>query len=232
MMGPKTDVTAMVVTIDGPAGAGKTSVSKLLARRLGYRYIDTGALYRGIALAAHEAGIAPDDDKALAQLCQTLVLDFVRSPDGLRLMLNKRDITDFIRTPQVTMTASAVSARPVVRDYLLEIQRTMGAGKSVVLEGRDMGTVVFPDAEMKFFLDADPTLRARRRFEELQAKAGNRVRFQDVEKDMQLRDKNDSSRSVAPLKPAEDAIVIDSSRLSIEQVVDAMLDHILDRCGP
>lgn len=221
-----TDVPALVVTIDGPAGAGKTSVSKLLARRLGYRYIDTGALYRGIALAAHEAGIAPDDDKALAQLCQTLLLDFVKSPDGLRLMLNERDITDFIRTPQVTMMASAVSARPVVRDYLLEIQRTMGAGKSVVLEGRDMGTVVFPDAEMKFFLDADPKLRAKRRFEELQAKDGNSICLQDVEKDMQLRDKNDSSRFVAPLKPAEDAVRIDSTQLTIEQVVAAMLDHI------
>jgi cytidylate kinase len=216
----------MVVTIDGPAGAGKTSVSKLLARRLGYRYIDTGALYRGIALAAHEAGIASDDDNALTQLCQSLFLDFVKSPDGLRLVLNERDITDFIRTPQVTMMASAVSARPVVRDYLLEIQRIMGAGKSVVLEGRDMGTVVFPEAEMKFFLDADPELRARRRFEELQAKGGNSIRLQDVEKDMLLRDKNDRSRSVAPLKPAEDAIRIDSTQLTIEQVVAAMLDHI------
>lgn len=229
MMVPNTDVSAvpaMVVTIDGPAGAGKTSVSKLLAQRLGYRYIDTGALYRGIALAAHEAGIASDDDKALAHLCQSLFLDFFKSPDGLRLMLNERDITDLIRTPQVTMMASAVSARPVVRDYLLEIQRTMGAGKSVVLEGRDMGTVVFPDAEMKFFLDADPKLRARRRFKELQAKDGNSICLQDVEKDMQLRDKNDSSRSVAPLKPAEDAIRIDSTQLTIEQVVADMLDHI------
>jgi cytidylate kinase len=226
MMDSNTDVPAMVVTIDGPAGAGKTSVSKLLAQRLGYRYIDTGALYRGIALAAHEADIASDDDKALAQLCQTLNLDFVKSGDGLRLMLNEKDITDHIRTPQVTMMASAVSARPVVRDYLLEIQRTMGAGKSVVLEGRDMGTVVFPDAEMKFFLDADSELRAKRRFEELRAKDGNSPCLEDVEQDMQMRDKNDSSRSVAPLKPANDAIRIDSTQMTIEQVVDAMLGHI------
>ncbi len=226
MMDPIADVPAMVVTIDGPAGAGKTSVSKLLAQRLGYRYIDTGALYRGIALAALEAGIASDDDKALGQLCRTLVLDFIRSSDGLRLELNDRDITDQIRTPQVTMMASAVSARPVVRNYLLEIQRAMGAEKSVVLEGRDMGTIVFPDAEMKFFLDADPTLRARRRFEELQAKGGKAPSLNDVEKDMQLRDKNDSSRAVAPLKPAEDAVRIDSSQLTIEQVVATMLRHI------
>lgn len=226
MMDSTADVPAMVVTIDGPAGAGKTSVSKLLARRLGYRYIDTGALYRGIALACLEAGIAPDDDKALGQLCRTLLLDFVKSPAGLRLLLNDRDITDHIRTPQVSMMASAVSARPVVRDYLLEIQRAMGAGKSVVLEGRDMGTVVFPDAEMKFFLDADPKLRARRRFEELQAKDRKAPSLHDVEKDMQLRDKNDRSRAVAPLLPAEDAIRIDSTQLSIEQVVDTMLGYI------
>ena len=225
-MEPNTDVPSMVVTIDGPAGAGKTSVSKLLAQRLGFRYIDTGALYRGIALAVHEAGIASDDDKALAQLCQSLFLDFVKSPDGLRLMLNERDITDLIRTPQVTMIASAVSARPVVRDYLLEIQRTMVAGKSVVLEGRDMGTVVFPDAEIKFFLDADPKLRAKRRFEELQAKDSKGPNLQAVEKDMHVRDKNDRSRAVAPLKPADDAIRIDSTQLTIEQVIATMLGHI------
>jgi cytidylate kinase len=226
MIEPKIGGRAMVVTIDGPAGAGKTSVSKLLARRLGYRYIDTGALYRGIALAAHEAGIASDDDKALAQLCQSLLLDFVKHPDGSRLMLNGRDITDLIRTPQVSLMASAVSARPVVRNYLLEIQRAMGAGKSVVLEGRDMGTVVFPDAEMKFFLDAESGLRARRRFEELRAKGSKGPTLHEVEKDMQLRDKNDRLRAVAPLKPADDAIRIDSTQLNIEEVVAAMLGHI------
>lgn len=220
---------ALIVTIDGPAGAGKTTVSKMLARRLGYRYIDTGALYRGIALAAHEAGIAPDDDRALAQLCRSLTMEFVQSASGLRLLLNNRDITERIRAPQVTMMASAVSARPVVRDYLLEIQRAMGANKAVVLEGRDMGTVVFPGADIKFFLDADPKLRARRRFEELQAKSDQRQSLTDVENDMLLRDKNDSSRSLAPLKPAEDAVRIDSTRLTVDQVVEAMVDHIAEK---
>jgi cytidylate kinase len=220
---------ALIVTIDGPAGAGKTTVSKMLARRLGYRYIDTGALYRGIALAAHETGIAPDDDHALEQLCRTLAMEFVQSSSGLRLLMNNRDITDRIRTPQVTMMASAVSARPVVRNYLLEIQRVMGAKKAVVLEGRDMGTVVFPGADFKFFLDADPKLRARRRFEELQAKSDRSPSLADVEKDMLLRDKNDSSRSLAPLKPAEDAIRIDSTRLTVDQVVEAMVDHIAEK---
>lgn len=225
-------VPDMIVTIDGPAGAGKTTVSKMLAQRLGFRYIDTGALYRGIALAAHEAGIAPDDDIALEELCGQLTMDFVKSEEGLRLILNGRDITDHIRTPQVTMMASAASARPVVREFLLEIQRTMGAGKAVVLEGRDMGTVVFPNADMKFFLNADPKLRAKRRFKELQVKSGQSPSLSTVEKEMQLRDKNDSTRSVAPLRPAKDAIRIDSSHLTTEQVVAAMYEHITSKQSP
>lgn len=220
---------ALIVTIDGPAGAGKTTVSKMLARRLGYRYIDTGALYRGIALAAHEAGIAPDDDHALERLCRCLAMEFIQSSSGLRLLLNNRDITDRIRSPQVSLMASAVSARPVVRRHLLEIQLAMGADKAAVLEGRDMGTVVFPRADIKFFLDADPKLRARRRFEELQTQNGRSPSLADVEKDMLQRDKNDSSRSLAPLKPAEDATRIDSTRLTVDQVVDAMVDHIAEK---
>jgi cytidylate kinase len=226
------EVPDMVVTIDGPAGAGKTTVSKLLAQRLGYRYIDTGALYRGIALAALEAGIAPDDDIALAQLCRQLTMDLIKCDEGLRLMLNSKDVTDHIRTPQVTMMASAASARPVVRDFLLEIQRSMGAEKAVVLEGRDMGTVVFPNADMKFFLDADPKLRAKRRFEELQVKNGQSPSLSTVEKEMQSRDKNDSTRSVAPLEPAKDAIHIDSTHMTIEQVVAVMCDHITSKQSP
>ncbi len=219
----------MIVTIDGPAGAGKTTISKMLAHHLGYRYIDTGALYRGIALAAYQADVNVDDDEALAALCRTIALDFHPGAQGLRLMLNGKDVSDQIRTPEVTMMASAVSARPVIRAFLLEIQRTMGEAKEVVLEGRDMGTVVFPQADIKFFLDADPKIRAQRRYAELKAKKGDTYSLESVEKDMLQRDKNDSSRALAPLKPAQDAIRIDSTALTIEQVVATMIVHIEDR---
>jgi cytidylate kinase len=141
-------------------------------------------------------------------------------------MLDGKDVSDQIRTPEVTMMASAVSARPVIRAFLLEIQRTMGEAKEVVLEGRDMGTVVFPQADIKFFLDADPKIRAQRRYAELQAKKGDTYSLESVEKEMLQRDKNDSSRALAPLKPAQDAIRIDSTALTVEQVVADMIAHI------
>lgn len=216
----------MIVTIDGPAGAGKTSVSKLLARELGYRYLDTGALYRAVAVAAMQAGVAADDDPALSVLCQGIALDLQDTEAGLRVLLNHEDITDRIRTPKVSMMASAVSARPVVRAFLLETQRNLGARGGVVAEGRDMGTVVFPHAAAKFFLDADSGIRARRRYEELRTISGDAPSLEAVQKDMAQRDHNDSTRETAPLKPASDAIVIDSSRLPLEAVVALMVDHI------
>ncbi len=219
---------ALIVTIDGPAGAGKTTVSRMLAQQLGYRYIDTGALYRGVALAVREAGIAADDDEALAALCSRTIIEFKEKSNGLRLMLNNVDINDQIRSPKITMLASAVSARPVIRDFLMEIQRTMGKGKRVVLEGRDMGTVVFPKADVKFFLEADSQIRARRRHEELKAKKGAAPSLESVEQDMIKRDQNDSTRQVAPLKPASDAIRIDSTQLDVDQVVATMLAHLTD----
>jgi cytidylate kinase len=218
----------LLVTIDGPAGAGKTSVSRKLAEALGYRYIDTGALYRSIALAASEKGIPADDDASLETLCANLNLDFETQNHGLRVMLNGRDVTDKIRTPRITMLASAISARPVVRRYLLVIQRKLGASKKAVFEGRDMGTVVFPDADFKFFLYADPSIRARRRYAELKAKGGDSPSLATVEQDMAARDRNDSSRQAAPLKPAPDAIHIDSSNTGIDGVVAMMLEHIMD----
>ena len=214
----------LIITIDGPAGAGKTTASKMLADRLGYKYIDTGALYRGVALEAISAGLSPDDDKGLERLCQTLQLEFAWGEQGLRLFSQGSDITDKIRTPQITMFASAASARPVVRRYLLGLQRDMARQKGVVFEGRDMGTVVFPDADVKFFLDADPKTRASRRYRELAAKTSQTL--EEVERDMLCRDKNDSTRKLAPLKPAAEAIIIDSTAIDVNAVIDLMLASV------
>ena len=214
----------LLITIDGPAGAGKTTVSKALAERLGYQYVDTGALYRAVAVVAVEKGIKPEDDTGLQKLCASLQLEFKRTAQGTRLLANSVDVTDLLRTPEVSMQASAVSARPVVREFLLSLQRKLGREKSVVFEGRDMGTVVFPSADIKFFLEASPEVRAKRRFDEL-APASD-TSLEAVKKDIETRDYNDSTRSLAPLKPAEDAIIVDSSRLSIEAVVEFMLERV------
>jgi cytidylate kinase len=214
----------LLITIDGPAGAGKTTVSRQLAERLGYRYIDTGALYRGVAYAARRKGIAPEDDDALERLLKGLELKFEPDEGGQRLLADGEDITDVIRTPEISLLASAVSARPVVRAYLLEVQRELGRQKAAVFEGRDMGTVVFPDAEVKFFLSASEQTRALRRFAEIRAKGG--ASLAEVERDMRQRDTQDSTRSTAPLKAAEDALRIDSTDLSIEQVVAQMLSCV------
>ncbi len=214
----------IVVTIDGPAGAGKTTVSRMLADRLRYRYIDTGALYRAVALAVNLKEVHPADDMALEKICHGLELRYVQTDSGLRLLSNGEDVTEKLRTPEITMLASAVSARPVVRRYLLDVQRAMGRQKAAVVEGRDMGTVVFPNAEIKFYLDATERTRARRRFLELQSK--NDLSLEEVERDLRKRDNNDSNRSEAPLKPAADAIRIDSTVMGIDAVVDVMLGHI------
>ena len=214
----------LLITIDGPAGAGKTTLSKALASRLGYTYIDTGALYRSVAYEARAQGIDTNDDEALTKLCNGLEIAFVRGDQGLRLICNRVDITDLNRTPEIAMLASDVSARPVVRKFLFGLQRKMGKDKGVVFEGRDMGTVVFPEADVKFFLIASTRIRALRRYKELESTS--KVTLQEVEKDLKQRDQNDSTRDLAPLIPATDAIHIDSTDLSIQEVLDQMLAHI------
>ncbi|WP_373499328.1 (d)CMP kinase [Desulfococcus sp.] len=221
----------LLITIDGPAGAGKTTVSRAVADHLSYTYVDTGALYRAIAVAAKDAGISTEDDGGLEALSRTLSLDFAKTEAGTRLLLNGTDITDRIRTPDISMGASRISARPVIRKYLLNLQRRLGKGRRVVFEGRDMGTVVFPQADIKFFLHADLKVRAARRFEESRGKTAAQD-FDTVEKEMTLRDQQDSSRSIAPLKPAEDAVIIDSTALSVEEVVKQIISHIHQKFGP
>jgi cytidylate kinase len=209
-----------LITIDGPAGAGKTTVSKMLAENLGYRYLDTGALYRAVAYEARAAGIAADDDPGLERLCTAVRLRIEKN----RLLSNNVDISSLIRSPEITMLASAVSARPVVRTALLDIQREIGRSGCLVAEGRDMGTVVFPRADFKFFLDASVRQRARRRF----GQYGNdhRQTLEQIEQDIRRRDENDSSRDIAPLKPATDAVVIDSTTMTAKDVVAMMLETI------
>jgi cytidylate kinase len=215
-----------VITVDGPAGAGKSTVSKLLAQKLGYIYLDTGAMYRAVALLARNSDHSdPLDEKILEEICLVLDLEFVQKDGTLRLLANGRDITEEIREPEISSLASAVSAKSVVRERLSMIQRTMGNAGGVVLEGRDMGTVVFPDADVKFFLDARPEVRSKRRFLELEAQ-GQDTTAEEVHQLMLERDRNDRSRQLAPLKPADDAVLVDSSDLQIEGVVQLMLDHI------
>jgi cytidylate kinase len=214
----------ILITIDGPAGAGKTTVSRMLAAALGYKYIDTGALYRAVALSALRAGVASDDDAGLTRICRGLDLVFSRTESGNRLLMNHEDVSGLIRTPEISMLASAVSARPVVREFLLAVQKRMGRAREAVFEGRDMGTVVFPDAEVKFFLDASPRVRAERRYRELSPTTS--VIFEQVENDIIRRDGNDRSRAIAPLRPAQDAVIIDSSEISIDEVVEKMTQHV------
>ncbi len=214
----------LLITIDGPAGSGKSTVSRLLADRLGYRYIDTGALYRAVGLEASEAGVDPDDEAAMGKLLEGIDLKFVIMEGEQRLLSGERDVSELIRTPEMSMMASKVSAKPVVRSFLLGFQRKTGEEKAVVFEGRDMGTVVFPSADRKFFLEASEAVRARRRYAEIGEKTGQTL--EAVTRDMAVRDEQDRSREIAPLLPADDAIRIDSSDRTAEGVVAAMLSHI------
>lgn len=208
----------ILVVIDGPAGAGKTTISRKLSERLGFRYVDTGALYRSIALYMVESGIDVLDKDGIIKGLESIEIKLSEQGD---IILNGEIVSDKIRQPEISMAASKVSALKEVRSFLFEIQRNIGADKRAVFEGRDMGTIVFPDADIKFFLTASPKIRAERRFLEIKDKTDQR--FEDVFEDMKKRDKADMERENAPLKQAEDAILIDSSEMSLEDVVDKMV---------
>jgi CMP/dCMP kinase len=211
-----------IVAIDGPAGAGKSTVARELARRLGFSIVDTGAIYRAVALAARRAGIGWEDDEGLSRLLDAgLGISFAPGAEGQRVLLQGEDVTEAIRTPEISRGASVVSARPVVRRKLLGLQRRLGreAGQGAVLEGRDIGTVVFPDADVKFFLTASDEARAARRYAEL-VDRGLAVPLQEVLADQRRRDKDDSERVIAPLKPAPDAIVVDTTGMDLGEVVE------------
>ncbi len=213
-----------VVTIDGPAGSGKSTVSRALAARLHFLYLDTGAMYRAVALVAKREGIDPADGKRLGEACSAMALRFKTDENPPRLYLGHEDITLAIRTPEIDLLSSTVSAVPEVREAMTDQQRAMARRANIVAEGRDMGTVVFPDATIKFFLDAAPEIRAERRYRE-RLERGESVSKESVMEEILVRDRQDQSRSIAPLRPAKDAIVIDSSRLTADQVLEEMLRH-------
>lgn len=219
------------VAIDGPSGAGKSTIARAAARRFGFIYVDTGAIYRTVALAVERAGIALGDAAAVEALLPELSVSFGYGADGAqREFLNGEDVTACIRTPEISRRASDVSAMPAVRAYLLDMQRAMAGQFSVIMDGRDIGTVVLPDADIKIFLTADTRCRAARRYKELAA-AGSGMSFEEVLREVTERDERDSRRAAAPLAVAEGARVIDTSELNLEQSIDAVCGVISDRLG-
>ena len=218
------------IAIDGPAGAGKSTIARLAAKELGFIYVDTGALYRAIGLATQRRGISADDKENVIALLSDITVELAFNDEHEQVvLLNGEDVSSFIRTPEISMMASAVSAIPEVRAFLLELQRDMARRNNVIMDGRDIGTVVLPDAQIKIFLSASPECRARRRYDELIRK-GMDVQYEDVLKDVIDRDYADSHRAVAPLKPAEGAIMVDTSwqskETSVEQLISIMREHL------
>ena len=212
-----------IITIDGPAGSGKSTISRLLAKKIGFLYLDTGAMYRAVALAANRRGVGLDDGKRLGDLCRSLDLHFNTDEDPPGLFLHEEDISKAIRSPAMDMAASTVSAVKEVRAAMTDLQRIMAKGLNIVAEGRDMGTLVFPGAKHKFFLTASVKERAERRYGERVAR-GESVSRNSVEEELTKRDYQDETRALAPLRPAEEAVIIDSTEYTIEQVVDKIFN--------
>ncbi len=219
------------VAIDGPSGAGKSTIAKAAAARFGFIYVDTGAIYRTVGVAARRAGVDPRDAEGVAALLPGLSIRFDYGPDGAqRMFLGEDDVSKEIRQPEISMYASAVSAIPAVRAFLLDMQRDTAKTSSVIMDGRDIGTVVLPDAGLKVFLTASLEARAARRLAELQQK-GDPSTLEEVTADMIQRDKNDSTRAAAPLKPAEDAVHVDTTELSLEESIASVCALIAERFG-
>lgn len=218
----------IAIAIDGPAGAGKSTIARRVAAELGFIYVDTGALYRTIALSMLRRGVDLRDAQKVKQALSGVVVDVCYSEDGQHVLLNGEDVSALIRTPEVSMSASVVSAIPDVRKFLFDLQLSLAEKNHVVMDGRDIGTVVLPQAQVKIFLTASPEERARRRFEELQAK-GDRISYEQVLEDVRRRDEQDANRAVAPLKPAEDAVLLDTTGFELNDSVAALLKIVRSR---
>ncbi len=218
----------LIVAIDGPSAAGKSTAGTRVAKRLGYLYIESGAFYRALAWKVREQGIDPSDNGGLQRLSGTTVIEVVRRPDGARITVDQRDVTDDLRTPEMSRIAAQIASNPIVREPMLRLQRTLAKDGGVVMEGRDIGTVVFPDADVKFYLDADTGVRGERRYKELRAK-GMDVELQTTIDEIVARDRKDMNRAVAPLRKADDAIAVDSTGLTLDEVVDTMVAAVVRR---
>ena len=217
------------VAIDGPAGAGKSTVAKAAAKELGFIYVDTGALYRTVALSAQRKGAGDDREKIIPMLKDiTVELKYV---DGVQAVyLDGEDVSSLIRTPEISMLASTTSAIPEVRAFLLELQRDIARKNNVIMDGRDIATVVLPDADVKIFLFASPECRAKRRYDELIEK-GESVMYEDVLADVNQRDYQDSHREIAPLKPSEDSVMLDTSELTLEESIQSVIDIVKENAN-
>jgi cytidylate kinase len=211
----------LIITVDGPAAAGKSTVSKVLSQRISYMYLDTGALYRACAYKASECGIVSDDERNLSELCEKMRVSLKRIDGDMRILVDGEDVTHKIRTEQIGFLASKISAVPAVRKALLSLQREAGEKGGIIAEGRDMGTVVFPYADLKFFLDADVRERAQRRYLEM-LERGDNTGFEEVRMRLVQRDQQDMTRDISPLRQADDSIFIDTTTLSVEEVVETM----------
>ena len=216
----------IAVALDGPAGAGKSSIAKRAAKALDFIYVDTGALYRTIGLAATRKGVEPKPSAEVEKLLSEITVDLTFNNKGEQIvLLDGEDVSGLIRTPEASMMASKISAVPSVRAYLLDLQRNMAKSHNVIMDGRDIGTVVLPDAKVKIFLTASPEARAQRRYKELCEK-GMDVKYEDILNDVITRDYNDSHRETAPLKPAEGCVMVDTTELDFEQSVEKIISVI------